>query len=295
MYCDSRDTRFVTGGTGDIVVRLGPFELAANLSTLFRNTEPLDRAALASEWGFASAESWWPFDSPAPDPDEIDAFAKSLENAGIALTALNFYAGDMAAGDRGVLSHPDSEEIVTRNLAVVERIADRTGCRVFNALYGQRQPLVSDTEQDAVAVANLARIAARLAVIGATVVLEPLTEGPNGQYPIVNSANALEKIRAARAASGLDNIKLLFDVFHLSNAGEDLLALIATSAREIGHVQFADSPGRGEPGTGSTDFAAIVRALAQSDYRGSIGCEYFTTETTRASLAWIEELESSIG
>ena len=42
----------------------------------------------------------------------------------------------------------------------------------------------------------------------------------------------------------------------------------------IGHVQYADCPGRGAPGTGNIDLAAFVDALRAIGYSGAVGLEF---------------------
>jgi hydroxypyruvate isomerase len=56
----------------------------------------------------------------------------------------------------------------------------------------------------------------------------------------------------------------------------------------IAHVQLADNPGRGEPGTGEINYAFLFRHLDRIGYGGWVGCEYKpTTATTEDSLLWL--------
>ena len=54
----------------------------------------------------------------------------------------------------------------------------------------------------------------------------------------------------------------------------------------IGHVQFADNPGRHEPGTGEINIANIFKALDDIGYDGWVGAEYVPSGRTEDSLAW---------
>ena len=60
-------------------------------------------------------------------------------------------------------------------------------------------------------------------------------------------------------------------------------------AGRIGHVQSADGPGRGEPGSGKTDFEPALRALREDDYPGWLGAEYKPAGVTADSLGWLAE------
>jgi hydroxypyruvate isomerase len=56
----------------------------------------------------------------------------------------------------------------------------------------------------------------------------------------------------------------------------------------IGHVQIADSPGRGEPGTGEIHYPYVLGVLEELGYDGYVGLEYNpTTEMTEGSFAWL--------
>jgi len=54
----------------------------------------------------------------------------------------------------------------------------------------------------------------------------------------------------------------------------DLPACIARLGSRIGHVQFADCPGRGAPGTGELAFAGALAALQAQGYQGWLAAEY---------------------
>ena len=52
-------------------------------------------------------------------------------------------------------------------------------------------------------------------------------------------------------------------------------------------MQFANPPGREEPGFGELDFAHIFNVIEQSGYQGWVGAEYFpSTADTPKSLRW---------
>jgi hydroxypyruvate isomerase len=48
----------------------------------------------------------------------------------------------------------------------------------------------------------------------------------------------------------------------------------------VGHVQFADHPGRGAPGTGTLDLWALVDRLAALGYDGAVGLEFLPAGPT---------------
>jgi hydroxypyruvate isomerase len=90
-----------------------------------------------------------------------------------------------------------------------------------------------------------------------------------------------------RAASGAGNVKFLCDLYHLDVNGDDVAKAIETYQDRVGHVQIADSPGRGEPGTGRLDITGHLAALAAGGYRGYVALEYKPVAGTLDGLAWL--------
>jgi hydroxypyruvate isomerase len=265
-------------------------ELAANISMLFTELPLLDRPAAVAAIGFQSTETWWPFGAnPTPTPHEVDAFLGAIEESGIPLSGMNLYAGDLPGGERGIVSLPDRRDDFAAGLGIAVDIVSRTGCRGLNALYGQRIDGVSIEEQDGVAIENLASATRALAEVGAVVLIEALAGGLNGSYPLETAKQSIAVVERVREASGLDNIAFLFDTFHLASNGDDLIEVIRAHHDVIGHVQLADAPSRGEPGTGSVDFGAVLTELWLTGYRGVVAAEYRpSAQNTIETLGWIE-------
>ncbi|TDO55100.1 hydroxypyruvate isomerase [Kribbella sp. VKM Ac-2571] len=258
-------------------------ELSANVSMLFTELPYPERFAAAAQAGFRVVESWWPFAVPDPSTAEVDDFVRTVSAAGVSLGALNFYGGDIPGGERGVASHPDRQEQLTANVRVMVRIAERTGCRLFNLLYGQLDDRWSRDEQEKTATAAIGAAASAVATVDGTVLIEPLTKGLNGRYPLLTADDVLRLLSGP--LRDIDNLSLLFDTFHLGSNGVDLLATASTVP--VAHVQLADSPGRGEPGSGALPIDATLDALKAAGYEGVVACEYKPTTDTLESLGWI--------
>lgn len=264
------------------------YELSANVSLLFTEHPFLDRFAAAADAGFRAVEAWWPFADAVPSEAQLEEFLGVVEASGVRLTGLNLFAGDMAAGMRGVASHPGREAEFRGNVEVVVDIAQRTGCRHFNALYGAELPDVSPAVHAQTALDNLTFATDALASLSGMILIEPLS-GVD-RYPIQTGDQAVVVVDAVAARTDGGRIGLLYDTFHLSNNGDDLVAVARAHAAKIGHVQIADAPGRGQPGTGTTDFHSVLGALDAAGYDGLIACEYAPTVPTVPSLAWIDAL-----
>jgi hydroxypyruvate isomerase len=260
---------------------------AANISLLFTEVPLLERPAAARSAGFDAIEAWWPFTVPVPDSREVDAFVAAVGDAGVRLEALNFFAGDMPGGDRGVVSVPGREAEFRDSTDVLASVAVQTGCTLFNALYGVRVEHATAQQQDDLAAENLALAAAAVAPFGGTVLLEPLTEGENGAYPLTGPDQVASVIRRVRAQAGAVNLRLLADFYHLANNGYGWDQVIERYLPDFGHVQIADVPGRHQPGTGTIPFDKLFAALEDAGYEGRVGLEYRPDGSTEDSLEWL--------
>jgi hydroxypyruvate isomerase len=260
-----------------------PYEV--NCSILFPELPLLERPAAARAAGFDAVEFWWPFAEAVPSDSEVDRFARSVSDAGVRLVGLNFFAGDMPGGDRGLVSWPARSGEFRDNVEVTVGIGERLGCRAFNALYGNRVEGADPAAQDHLAAENLAIAARAAARIGGTVLVEPVSGAP--RYPLLTAADAVGVIDRVAAETGVTNLGLLCDLYHLAVNGDDLDQAIATYGDRVAHVQIADAPGRHEPGTGALDLDRHLCALAAAGYHGWVGLEYTPSGASADSFAWL--------
>lgn len=264
-----------------------------NLSILFTELPLLERPAAAAAAGFTAVELWWPWiETPTPPQAELDALKKALDDAGTQLVGLNFYAGQLPGPDRGALSLPGEESDRFRaNIDVAADFAASVGCRALNALYGNRVDGVDPAAQDTLALDNLVLAARAASRVGAILLIEALNRPESPHYPLVSAQAAIEVVDRVNAATGLGNARFLLDLYHLSMNGLDAEALtgvIDTYAEKTGHVQIADNPGRGAPGTGALPLQDLLERLRKAGYEGWVGLEYKPGDRPSAeSFAWL--------
>ncbi|WP_007025804.1 hydroxypyruvate isomerase family protein [Saccharomonospora iraqiensis] len=258
---------------------------AVNCSLLFTDLPVHERPAAAKAAGFDAVEFWWPFAEAVPGDAEVDRFVAAVTDAGVRLVALNFFAGDLPGGDRGLVSWPDRAGEFRDNVDVVAGIGERLGTPGFNALYGNRLDTVADHEQDALAVENLALAARAVGRFGGTVLVEPVS-GPQ-PYPLRTAADTLTVLDRVRSETGTTNVGLLADLYHLAVNGDDVDAVIAEHTPRVAHVQIADAPGRNQPGTGELPLDKHLTDLQAGGYSGWVALEYKPTGATVDSFDWV--------
>lgn len=217
----------------------------------------------ADALGLDRIELWWPWNTPEPSSRDIDDLVAELGRRGLTLVAVNYWGGDLAAGDRGVLHRGP---LGSGHLDAMSRLADATGADRFNLLLGRGgRRLHPDQLDNIAAVARVAESRGQ-----GTVLIEP-SAGVD-DYPVATVAEARGVI------AGIPNTALLADLWHLSQT-DDVPAWLdscgtSDAAVAPAHVQIADDPGRGAPGTGRLPLDEWVGALRAAGYSGDVAGEW---------------------
>ncbi len=247
---------------------------------LFTELPRLERPAAAAATGFALVESWWP---PAED---LEGWVHAVRAAGVGVSCLNADCGDVAAGERGFCNLPEHDGRTFAAVGAALKLARQVGCPVVNVLPGLLDD-PADVSRHLAHAAHVYRACGDLAAAsGRTIVIEPINALDVPAYLLAHPdevASFLERVDHP-------NVRMLFDAYHCARAGTDPVEAIHRHADVIGHVQFADSPGRGAPGTGTLDVAAIADALTAVGYDGAIGLEFTPAGTTRDAVAGLPGL-----
>jgi hypothetical protein len=113
--------------------------------------------------------------------------------------------------------------------------------------------------------------------------LEAVNTYENGPYLLSSTRAASDFVHNV----GRDNVRLQYDAYHMQRMEGDLTATIERHLAEIAHVQIADSPGRGQPGTGEINFPFLFGHVDRLGYTGWMSAEYRPSAGTEASLGWL--------
>jgi hydroxypyruvate isomerase len=247
---------------------------SANLGFLFTE-HALPEAVLAAEAaGFDAVELHWPYDV------EPAALKATLDEAGLPVLGLNTSRGDLSAGEFGLSALPGREDDAQAAIDAALDYASAIDARAVHVMAGK----TSDARARSTFVDNLCYAADRAKPLGITILVEPLNPFDAPGYFLLDNALASSIIEE----TGRDNIRIMFDCYHVGRNGADVLGEFEQHKAHIGHVQFAALPDRGEPDSGEIDFAAILPALANAGYTGHFGAEYKPRNGTAAGLGWLK-------
>jgi hydroxypyruvate isomerase len=84
---------------------------------------------------------------------------------------------------------------------------------------------------------------------------------------------------------GLENVKLLFDIYHVEIMNGDVIRRLRQYHDLIGHIHTAGNPGRGElDDRQEIHYAGVMRALVDTGYQGYVGQEFIPTRDPVAGL-----------
>lgn len=247
---------------------------AANLGFLFAEHDFLDRFAAARRAGFRAVE----FAAPYPYPPE--ELAMRLLDNGLECVLANLPMGDRARGDWGIACRPERVDEFRAGVARAIAYAHALGVPKLNCICGLARPgddaaLLGKTLLD-----NVRFAAAQFKREGLELLIEPLNTVDAPGFVVPRARDAIAIIEEA----GADNLGLQFDLYHSAMMGEDVAASLESSWPYVRHIQFADAPGRGEPGTGRTDFATLFALIDRLGYRGWVSAEYRPTRPTAQTV-----------
>lgn len=250
---------------------------AANITFLFTELPFMERFAAAARAGFRGVEFHYPYEF-APQ-----AVVAQLARHQLTPVLMNIRAGDHQAGEWGFAGVPGREETFRMCVAEAVTYADEIGVRQLNCLAGVRSSGGDALAASNALIDNLRAAAEQCAQAGIRLNLEPINTIDVPAYLVATSDYALHVMEQV----GATNLRLQYDWYHMAMMGENLLANTRRLLPHIGHIQFADAPGRHEPGSGETDFERLFALLDEIGYDGWVSAEYRPSGRTEDSLGWL--------
>ena len=250
---------------------------AANLTIAFTEFPVMERFERAAALGFTHVEMLFPFHF------DVDQIERELRRNRVALVLFDTDPGDWGAGERGYLCDPSRTERFQESVKEAIDVAKRLGTHRLNALAGLVPAGVSFEEARATAIENLRRAAPLAERAGLILMSEGLNTFDVPGYFLSTSRLGFELVEAV----GSPSVLFQWDAYHMQLMEGNLINTVKQRVRQIGHIQFADVPGRNQPGTGEINFPNLFRAIDESGYDGYVGIEYKPLGGTEESLGWL--------
>lgn len=263
-------------------------KLCANISLLFNEVELLQRFDAARSHGFNAVEIQFPYELELPELFD----AKNSNQLDIAL--INVGAGDLILGGEGLAAVKNQRDEFKQAVEQCLIYAEALEVDCVNILPGRCFNEKQRSHYRDTFLENLDYAADQLRSIGVLATFEAINTHDMPNFLI----HSTQQMQAVLADINHSNLAMQYDIYHMARMDEPIeeqLQQLLNSERahdRIGHIQFADTPDRGQPGSGSLDFSRVFNIIGDSQYQGWLGAEYKPTEATGDSLEWLEKLTS---
>ena len=250
-------------------------KFAANLSWLYQELPFLDRFEAATRSGFKAVEFLFPYQF---SPVEI---SNRLRANGLTAVLFNLPPGDFAKGERGIGALPGREKEFRDSVQAALAYAHILEVPRLHVMAGITQGIDPEKAR-ATFLSNLEFALGQTADLD--LVIEPINNRDFPGYYLTT----IEQAAAILGALKHSRLKIQFDWYHAQIMGGDLSRRTELFFADIGHIQVAGVPDRGEPDRGEVNFPYLFKLVDKLGYEGWIGCEYKPVGKTEDGLAWVE-------
>ena len=250
---------------------------AANLQWLFTEHAFLDRFGAAAAAGFRAVEFPSPYEHPAL---EIRA---RLDQHGLECVLFNLPSGDRNRGDFGLACRPERESEFRAGVGRAIEYARVLDVRQINCVSGCVREGDDRAELERTLKANLRYAARELRAAGLELLIEPINDKDIKGFFVPRATDGARLVEELAEP----NFHLQLDLYHAAMMGDDPHAMLAKLRPIVRHIQFADAPGRGEPGTGLLDIGGLFSEIDAGGYGGWVSAEYRPSGRTEQTLHWL--------
>lgn len=256
--------------------------LGANLSLMFTELPLLERFQAAADAGFKTVEIQFPYE------EKLSDLVAAKEQAGVNVCLINVPAADLMSGGEGLACVPGKEHEFEAALKQAYTYAMALGVKRLNVLPGRCFNESKLAEYMKVFKRNLLLAGKAMEKHSILVTFEAINTKDMPHFIIHNT----EQMLNIMAELNHPNIKMQYDIYHMHIMDGNVDEVLEHHADKIGHIQFADVPGRGEPLSGNLNFKHIFSDIEASHYHGYVCAEYKPSQgDTKASLAWMEQID----
>jgi hydroxypyruvate isomerase len=254
---------------------------APNISWLFPELGFGLRPKAVADLGFGAIEFGFPSHA------DLEALAVARQDLGLEIVLFNQDVPVWDAGNRGYLVDPQRRGEFERTLDQALEIVRRLGVRKVMLPAGVVLPDLARRAQHDCMVENLRRAAPQAKDAHVILTIEVLNDTDNPGNYLTSPEEAFQVVDEVDHP----HLRAQVDSYHMAVLGHDPASVVRQGGKRVGHIQFADHPGRHEPGSGKIDFAALERAADEIGYQGPIGLEFVPQAKGAEALAWVPEAQ----
>jgi hydroxypyruvate isomerase len=250
---------------------------APNISWLFPELPFAERPRAVVGLGFEALEFGFPSHA------DLQAIEACQQDHGVQIVLFNQDVPVWDAANRGYLVDPARRDEFWRTFDQALEIARRLKVEKIQLPAGVVRPDMTRQAQVDCMLSTLRSAAPVAQQAQVMLTIEVLNPDDNPGYFLTSSAEALDIVRQVDHP----HVRFQMDTYHLQRLEGRLAETLRAHAGWIGHLQFADYPGRHEPGTGEIDFAGLLDMAGKAGYRGYVGLEYSPLKAGAEALSWV--------
>jgi hydroxypyruvate isomerase len=228
--------------------------------------------------GYSYVETWG-----GGDPRMLEELSKAGRNCGVELVSIvmNFATQDKVA--------PVRRENLNAFLEQMDRYSDNAlaaGCKQGIVTTGQSVGGRNYQEQRSALVHAVREAGIKVAKKGFKLNVEVLnTEVDHPGYFLSSPQEGVAIVKEI----GLDNVRMLYDIYHMGIMTGNMTVFLEHNMEWIGHFHSAGIPGRHELFIGETNYKFLLDRVDKAGYKGYMGLEYIPLLPSEESLKRTKE------
>ncbi|EFO21992.1 hypothetical protein LOAG_06497 [Loa loa] len=248
--------------------------VVANLTTMFREMDLLQKYGKAAALGFQLVEVSLPYEWSAEE------LLQQAERYHLKHVLINAPAGNWSEGFRGLAALPEQRSMFIESLNIAVQYAKKLNVQKVHVMAG-----IADRTDESyeVYVKNIRLACQQFRKESIVCLIEPICEAAIPGYFMNSYSKALKVLKEINEP----NLKIMLDLFHVQQICGQLTTIIETLAPFTGHVQVAQVPDRREPDTdGEINYSYVFNILKKfGDW--DVGCEYLNSGCDDQCLKWV--------
>ena len=274
-------------------------QICVCLETVFPELPFIDRIRNVAQLGIKAVEFWFwdrEFDGENLNRKEkdIEGIVSLTRELGLTVSDIVVNSPDGSIG--GFLTKPADKDRYLKRLKETVDIARRLDCKKLITCSGNIADNLSREEQVLSIEETLAEATQIVQEEDIVLLLEALNSLVDHPGYFLDSSNlGFDIVRKVNS----QNLKLLYDVYHMQIMEGNIIETIRKNISLIGHFHSAGVPGRGELYKGELNYPHITREIDELGYDGYFGLEYFPTvdskQSLKQTLAYLEQEGESPG
>lgn len=254
---------------------------SANLGFLWSELDLMTAIHRAKVSGFDGVEFHWPYDVNAKK------LGKVLIKNNLKVISINTLKGNQKTNDNGLSAIPNKIKEARQAIDIALKYSNIINCKMIHVMAGNTP---KNELSDFTFIENLHYACREAKKLNKVILIEVLNPDDAPGYYLDNFDKALEVI----ARVDRDNLKIMFDCYHIMKLGLCIRSLFVEHFECIGHIQIAAFPNRDEPTFNEDSYIKIIKFFQNNGWVDYVGAEYKPKIKTDDGVGWVKLYRNSL-